>query len=241
MQATQGMPDHLTQIPAASEVFLCKRTRLDNAGQGVEWMARFQLRDELRPDVASLISRLKRGGKRMHLLSGDHHGAVEAVAQKLDIDRYKAGATPADKQRYVAEIQSDGRTVLMIGDGINDAPVLASAHVSMAVGEATALARTAADVISLLPGLDGLEQLLGKSKKTMAIVKQNLFWAASYNAFAIPLAALGFVPPWAAAIGMAGSSLLVAANAQRLWVNGDNVHKFAATGGRRSLWNRYSF
>jgi len=188
--------------------------------QGVEQprvLARFLVRDALRQGVRSLITDLKERGIRVHLLSGDRLPAVRTVAAELAIGNYRAAATPEDKQAYVAELQDAGKVVLMVGDGINDAPVLASANVSMAAGDATALARTAADVISLLPGLDGLPQLLGKSRQTVRIVRQNLAWAASYNTLAIPLAATGYVPPWAAAIGMALSSLLVAGNAQRLY------------------------
>ena len=129
----------------------------------------------------------------------------------------------------------------MLGDGINDAPVLASADVSMAVGDASALARTSADVISLRSGLDGLTLLLEKSIQTRRIMRQNLAWAAIYNLCAIPLAALGFVPPWAAAIGMAGSSLLVALNAQRLWIGSASNAKPASKTTRWGLWNRYSY
>ena len=146
-----------------------------------------------------------------------------------------------EKQAYVASLQANGATVLMVGDGINDAPVLASADVSLAAGEATALARTAADVISLLPGLEGLERLLAKSTQTMRIVRQNLVWAVIYNATAIPLAALGYVPPWAAAIGMAGSSLLVVTNAQRLWSRPGSVPADSAHRSRSHLWNRFTF
>jgi Cu2+-exporting ATPase len=166
---------------------------------------------------------------------------VQVVAQSLAITDFSADVTPVGKQAYVAELQAAGATVLMVGDGVNDAPVLASADVSMAAGEATALARTAADVISLLPGLEGLERLLAKSSRTMKIVRQNLAWAALYNATAIPLAALGLVPPWAAAIGMAGSSLLVVSNAQRLWSSTASVSSDSSHRPRSRLWNRFSF
>lgn len=198
---------------AGSEVFLslCKPCG------DVQILARFLIRDALRASTSELIAELKQRGLEVHLLSGDRQLAVEAVANELSIPSFQALASPSDKQAYVQKLQASQRVVLMVGDGINDAPVLASADVSMAAGEATALARTAADVISLLPGLDGLLRLLSKSTQTRQIVRQNLTWAATYNALAIPLAALGYVPPWAAAIGMALSSLLVAANAQRLW------------------------
>lgn len=198
---------------AASEVFLARK----NSSGNVQVLARFLVRDALRTNVSELIEALKKRGMQVHLLSGDRLHAVKVVADELAFPYWKAAVSPADKQTYVSDLQACGKVVLMVGDGINDAPVLATADVSMAAGDATALARTAADVISLLPGLDGLLQLLTKSRQARKIVRQNLAWAATYNALAIPLAALGYVPPWAAAIGMALSSLLVAANAQRLW------------------------
>ncbi len=205
-------------------------------------LARFLVTDALRMEAPGLVTRLQQQGLTVHLLSGDRLPAVRQAAQSLGIEQYSASLTPADKQAAVARLQAEGATVLMVGDGINDAPVLASADVSLAAGDATALARTAADVISLLPGLEGLEELLQKSRQTLRIVRQNLLWAALYNLTAIPLAALGMVPPWAAAIGMAGSSLLVVANAQRLWTRGRD--RAAETNSnpspRTGLWNRFT-
>ncbi len=204
-------------------------------------LARFLITDALRDEAPALVKQLQKKGLKVHLLSGDRLPAVRQAAQVLGIEQYSAGMTPSDKQAAVAALQAGGATVLMVGDGINDAPVLASADVSLAAGDATALARTAADVISLLPGLEGLEGLLEKSAQTLRIVRQNLLWAALYNLTAIPLAALGLVPPWAAAIGMAGSSLLVVANAQRLWTRGSVLSADVTSSPRTRLWNRFSF
>ncbi len=230
---------------AASEVYLARRPLLESVtvlepGTPVI-LARFLISDSLRAEALPLVQRLIEDGLTVHLLSGDRPPAVHAVAQSLGIAQYIADVTPMEKQAYVASLQTNGAIVLMVGDGINDAPVLASANVSMAAGEATALARTAADVISLLPGLEGLERLLAKSTQTMKIVRQNLVWAAIYNATAIPLAALGYVPPWAAAIGMAGSSLLVVSNAQRLWSRPGTVPADSAHRMRSRLWNRFTY
>ncbi|MFK8083996.1 MAG: heavy metal translocating P-type ATPase [Granulosicoccus sp.] len=208
---------------ACSEVFLSQQ----NSDGEIRVLARFLLKDALRSDVQLMVDKLRRQGMQVHLLSGDRAPAVEFVANELRITSYRACATPEEKQAFVSRLQESGSVVLMVGDGINDAPVLASADVSMAAGDATALAQTAADVISLLPGLDGLPLLLTKSLQTTRIVRQNLAWAASYNAVAIPLAALGYVPPWAAATGMALSSLLVAGNAQRLWSSERNASTLA--------------
>jgi len=223
----------------ASEVFLSRRSQ--SGGTAVEVLARFLLKDTIRSEVGLLLAGLKEQGLRIHLISGDRQSAVKPVAVQLGITNCIAEATPDQKQTYVSELQAAGRTVLMLGDGINDAPVLASADVSMAVGDASALARTAADVISLRPGLDGLNMLLQKSRQTRRIMIQNLAWAASYNLCAIPLAALGFVPPWAAAIGMAASSLLVALNAQRLWIGSRKPVKPNSSLLRWGLWKRYSY
>lgn len=248
-----------TEAQAASEVYLVLRPFVDEtensdggaADSGVDVgaanttaprvLARFLITDALRDEAPALVKQLQKKGLKVHLLSGDRLPAVRQAAQALGIEQYSAGMTPSDKQAAVAALQASGATVLMVGDGINDAPVLASADVSLAAGDATALARTAADVISLLPGLEGLEGLLEKSAQTLRIVRQNLLWAALYNLTAIPLAALGMVPPWAAAIGMAGSSLLVVANAQRLWTRGSVLSADVTSSTRTRLWNRFSF
>ena len=201
-----------TPLPAGagstgSEVWLAARS-------GV--LARFELRDELRADAAQTVARLRADGLRVHLLSGDHADAVASVAEALGVERVCAGASPSDKLDYVRGLQRDGGRVLMVGDGINDAPVLAAADVSIAVGDATALARTSADAVLLSPSLDMVPRLLGLARRTRRVVLQNLGWATAYNLTAIPAAALGYVPPWLAAIGMSASSLLVVGNALRL-------------------------
>ncbi|MFO0985606.1 MAG: HAD-IC family P-type ATPase, partial [Planctomycetota bacterium] len=127
-----------------------------------------------------------------------------------------ADASPQRKLEYVRSLQGEGRRVLMVGDGINDAPVLAAADVSVAVGHATSLARTAAAVVLLGPSLTDLPALRALALRTRSIVRANLGWALAYNVVAIPAAALGWVPPWLAAIGMSTSSLLVVVNALRL-------------------------
>lgn len=242
-----------SEAQAASEIYLVLRpveltleetdmsAALERSTSVPQVLARFLVKDALRLEAPALVRRLQQKGMTVHLLSGDRLPAVQNAAETLGIEHYCASMTPADKQRAVASLQAGGATVLMVGDGINDAPVLASADVSLAAGDATALARTAADVISLLPGLEGLEGLLDKSVQTLRIVRQNLLWAALYNLTAIPLAALGLVPPWAAAIGMAGSSLLVVANAQRLWTRGTVMSADANSSPRTGLWNRFSF
>jgi len=179
-------------------------------------VARLAFRDALREESPEVVGRLAARGLRLHLLSGDDPAAVAAVAHGLGIAEHRGGARPDDKLDYVRALQAGGRRVAMVGDGINDAPVLAAADVSVAVGEATSLARTAAGVVLLGRRLSDLCALLDLAQDTRRIVKQNLTWAMAYNALAIPAAAIGWVPPAVAAIGMSASSLLVAINALRL-------------------------
>jgi Cu2+-exporting ATPase len=183
-------------------------------------LARFEMRDALRPDAVATVDALRRQGLRLHLLSGDHPSAVEAVANELRIDAWHAHASPTSKLEQVRALQRDGCRVLMVGDGINDAPVLAAADASLAVGQATALARTTADTVLLSSNLEMVPALVRIARRTRSVILQNLAWAGLYNAVAIPAAALGLVPPWLAAIGMSASSLLVVGNALRLRLGG---------------------
>ena len=179
-------------------------------------IARLHFRDRLRDEAREVCDSLAAAGLRLHLLSGDRGPAVARVAEALDIEAAVADASPQRKLEYVHALQAEGRRVLMVGDGINDAPVLAAADVSVAVGHATSLARTAAAVVLLGQSLTDLPALRALALRTRAIVRANLGWALAYNVVAIPAAALGWVPPWLAAIGMSTSSLLVVVNALRL-------------------------
>ncbi len=179
-------------------------------------LARLHFRDRLRDEAQPVCATLVAAGLQLHLLSGDRETAVAQVAAALDIEAALADASPARKLEYVRRLQRQGRRVLMVGDGINDAPVLAAADVSVAVGRATSLARTAAAVVLLGRSLDELVGLRALALRTRSVVRTNLGWALAYNLLAIPAAAVGWVPPWAAAIGMSGSSLLVVLNALRL-------------------------
>jgi HAD ATPase, P-type, family IC len=130
---------------------------------------------------------------------------------------------PEDKLAYVETLQRQGKKVLMVGDGINDAPVLATADVSVAVAGGADVARAGADIVLLNDDMAVIPQAVNQAKRTAAIIRQNLIWAAAYNLIAVPLAAAGFVTPWLAALGMSGSSLLVLANALRLRKHGKPV------------------
>jgi Cu2+-exporting ATPase len=200
-------------------------------------LARFSVDDAVRPESASLMSSLVRRGYTLHLLSGDRAPVVTSVAESLCIKHHRSDASPGDKLTYLASLQAQGATVLMIGDGINDAPVLAHAEVSLALSSASSLAQTAADVISLKPGLQAVLPLLDKAQMTRRVMRQNISWAIIYNLVAIPVAAAGWLPAWGAALGMSMSSLLVALNALRLWSDRPEPES-PSNHGRRSVWNR---
>ena len=179
-------------------------------------VARFDIADALRPEAADTVEALRRLGLRIALVSGDSAGAVAGIADALDIEERHAGCTPAGKLAVIEAAQARGERVVMIGDGINDAPVLAGADTSIAPAHGALLAQTNADIVMLGDSLKPLTTAVEMTRQTMRIVRQNLAWAIVYNMLALPLAAAGFVPPWAAAIGMSASSLVVVLNALRL-------------------------
>jgi P-type Cu2+ transporter len=176
-------------------------------------LAAFDLEDELRPEALSLIARLK-NRSTVHLASGDRPEAVRAIASRLGITRWHAGMTPEAKFAFVEKLQAAGRTVVMIGDGINDAPVLARADTSFAMGTGADVAQLQADFV-LMKGLGGMLRTMTVASAAMRLVRQNIGWAIAYNALALPLAALGFIGPWEAAIAMGASSASVLLNALR--------------------------
>ena len=180
------------------------------------WLALFALGDTLRPDAASLVKGLQQRGKAVVLLSGDQEDAVQLVAQQLGIATVRAAMTPQGKLDFVRGLQREGAVVAMVGDGVNDAPVLAAAGVSIAMGGGTQVARASADMILLSEHLPHLLAGVDIAVKASRIIRQNLAWAFVYNLIAIPLAALGYVTPWMAGIGMSASSLMVVLNALRL-------------------------
>ncbi|SDL99135.1 Cu2+-exporting ATPase [Franzmannia pantelleriensis] len=181
-----------------------------------EPLAWFGLRDHLREDAAATIAGLKAQGLAVSLLSGDTPASVAALAAQLGIDDWQAGASPEEKLAHIEARQAAGEQVIMVGDGINDVPVLAGADVSIAMNGATDLARTSADAVLLSPRLGRIVEAIELTRATRRIIRQNLIWSVCYNATALPIAALGVVPPWVAALGMSASSLVVVGNALRL-------------------------
>lgn len=180
------------------------------------WLAIFTFGDPLRDDARSVVRALLDRGKTVSVLSGDRREVVQHVARELGIAHVIAGATPQNKLDYVLRLQAAGEKVAMIGDGVNDGPVLAAATVSVAMGCGTDVARASADAILLTDRLQSLIDAVDEAARTLRVIKQNLGWAIAYNFAALPLAAIGYVTPWMAGVGMAMSSLLVVANALRL-------------------------
>jgi Cu2+-exporting ATPase len=150
------------------------------------------------------------------LLTGDQTAAAQHMARVLGIDRVRAELSSGEKLGVVQQIQAEGAVVAVVGDGVNDAPILAAAPVSIAMGSAAAVSAAAADMLLLAQDLRPIAAVLDIARRATAIIRQNLAWAIGYNLLAVPAAAGGFVAPWMAALGMSASSALVVANALRL-------------------------
>lgn len=176
----------------------------------------FYLTDPLKDSAAEAVRQLAGKNLTLHILSGDRETAVAETARTLGIGHYRSQAMPEDKLEYVKALQKEGKRVLMIGDGINDAPVLAQADTSAAVAGGTDIARDGADIVLLNEDLNTVPHMLAQAGRTRQIIRQNLSWASAYNIIAVPLAVLGYVQPWIAALGMSFSSLVVLGNAMRL-------------------------
>lgn len=180
------------------------------------WLASFEIVEAIKPDAAAAVRALRDTGIQVEVLSGDHAASVTNITEKLGIKTYTALCTPQEKLARLQSLQEQGHRVAMVGDGLNDGPVLASAHVSIAMGQAVPLAQAQSDFVVMGGQLAMVPHLITQAKRTMRIVKQNLIWAAAYNAVCVPLAVVGLLPAWLAGLGMALSSLLVILNAARL-------------------------
>ena len=185
-------------------------------GDGDRAVACFTLRESERVDARRAIHALRAQGLVVHLSSGDAEAAVRDFARQVGIDHAHARQSPEDKLAFVHGLQHQGRIVAMVGDGLNDAPVLAGADVSLAVAEGAALAQRAADLVLTGHSLQRVPQAIHVARRTRRVIRQNLGWALGYNLLALPLAVAGCVTPWLAALGMALSSLAVTLNALRL-------------------------
>ncbi len=193
------------------------------AGSTVVWLsdeqaplARFVLSDKARPDAKKLVAELDTMAIPLSMLSGDSQAAVEYWSKQLNIAQAEGNLKPQDKLAALQAMQQRGEVVAMVGDGVNDAPVLAGAQVSLAMGGGTQVARSTSDIVLLSEKIADVAYAIHVSKHTMAVMKQNFVWAAVYNFGALPFAAMGYIPPWLAALGMSFSSLIVVLNALRL-------------------------
>jgi Cu2+-exporting ATPase len=206
--ALSGAPPNATCIDAA--------TTLIALGDARGFIAMFAVGEGVRESARGLVARLKELRIVPAILSGDRASAVAAVANRLGIEHARGEATPTDKRAAILALQADHAVVAMVGDGINDAPSLAQAQVSVSLGSATPLAQWTADIVVLADDLGLIADALRHARKTLRVVRENLVWALAYNALAIPAAAFGYVTPLAAAAGMSLSSLVVVGNALRL-------------------------
>ncbi len=190
------------------------------------WLATFELIESVRPDAKAAVASLLSAGVQVYLLSGDSEDAAKRIAALTGIPSANArgACTPQDKLDVLRHIQRQGGQVAMVGDGLNDGPVLAGAHVSFAFGKAIPIAQAQSDFVVLGEKLTSISSTLAKARQTMSVVHQNLLWAVVYNAACVPLAVMGLLPAWLAGLGMAGSSLFVVLNALRLSKPSPSTH-----------------
>ena len=181
-----------------------------------QWLASWQMSEDVREDAAPTVAALQQMGISVLVLSGDSSDAVQQVALEVGIAQAFGSCTPHDKLARMMDLQAQGHHVAMVGDGLNDGPVLAGAHVSMAFGQAVPLAQSKSDLVLMGAQLSVVVTSLRLARKTLRVVKQNLVWAALYNAVCVPLAVVGWLPAWLAGLGMALSSLWVVLNSFRL-------------------------
>lgn len=199
--------DYAARYPSATLVWLCTASCP---------LAVFVLEDPLRADAAQAVATLQARGIAVSILSGDSETTVRHVGNALGVSKLYWQQKPQDKLARLQALQRDGAIVAMVGDGINDAPVLAGAQVSFAMGAGTDVANQSSDIVLLSNRLGDVPQALQTGRVTLSVMRQNLFWAAAYNLIALPFAALGYVSPWLAALGMSLSSMVVVLNALRL-------------------------
>jgi Cu2+-exporting ATPase len=202
-------PNLVTQVTdtLAQQVYLA-----DDNG----WLATFSLQEAIKSNATLTVQQLKNAKLEVELLSGDQAHTVENTAREVGIAQFQAACSPGDKLLRLQMLKQQGKKVLMVGDGLNDGPILASAHVSIAMGKGVPLTLAQADYVLLNGDIGQIPQLIRHAQKTMQVIKQNISWAIVYNAICVPLAFFGMLSAWQAGLGMAVSSLIVVANALRL-------------------------
>jgi Cu+-exporting ATPase len=210
-----ALPDELASVAAAGAARGETLAVVERDGRPVGLLV---VSDRIKPDAPGAIRRLRELGLRVGMLTGDRTATAAAIAAGvgIDPDGLRAEVLPGDKVDAIRTDEGAGRRVAFVGDGLNDAPALASATVGMAMGTGTDVALAAADVNLLGPGLGGVADALALARRTYRVIRQNLFWAFAYNVVMIPLAMIGVLDPMWAAAAMAVSSVTVVANALRL-------------------------
>lgn len=179
-------------------------------------LATFRLRDEIRPGARGLVGQLRSAGLGISLLSGDRPAAVDFLAGEVGIEDARGGCLPEQKLSELDVLTADGKVVAMVGDGVNDAPALARAHLGVAMARNVNLAAANADMVIAADDLRVIADARNIARRTFRIIRQNIVWALAYNILAVPAALAGMVPPWLAGIGMSLSSVVVVLNASRL-------------------------
>lgn len=207
---------HGRPLPEFAKDFCNSGDTVIALGDDSGWLALFQIGDQVRPDAAAMVASLRADGRQVALLTGDASAVASKVAHALGISEVVSEASPQGKHAYVSGLLAQGAIVAMVGDGVNDAPVLALAQVSVAMGGGSQLARTQADLVLLSENLHHLQRGVTVARRSLRVIRQNLLWSFVYNFVALPLAMFGFITPWMAGIGMSGSSALVVANSLRL-------------------------
>lgn len=183
---------------------------------GPQWLGLFYIQDTLRPKSKQAVASLQSLGQRVQVFSGDHQLAAQNSLKALSLNKIIGDLSPQQKVDRLSQLKINGDVVAMVGDGVNDAPILSQADVSIAMASGSELSQSQADVVLLNGRLDHLPSLLDIANQTSSITRQNMIWALAYNALILPFAALGFITPWLAALGMSVSSLIVVLNALRI-------------------------
>ncbi len=189
-----------------------------------ERFARLLIRQTLRPDAAEIVAALRAKGYRLAILSGDRPEAVAPIARLLGVENWRGGQKPADKIAFIEQLKAEGAQILMVGDGLNDAPALAAAHASLSPIDAVHLTQAQADAVFLGEKLAPVAAALDIARRARALMKQNLALAIGYNIIAVPAAMSGHASPLFAALAMSGSSVLVTLNALRLRASGKSAN-----------------